>query len=48
MVGVGEFASEGCCDLVVVDDEVAGFGVGFDVGCFAGSGWSDDEGDVCC
>ena len=33
-------------DLVVVDDQVAGFGVGFDVGGFAGAGWSDDEGDV--
>ena len=32
-------------DLVVVDDEVAGSGVGFDVGGFACAGWSDDEDD---
>ena len=46
MVGGAEVAAERFGDLVVIDDEVAGFGVGFDVGAFACAGWADDEDDV--
>lgn len=43
---VVEVAADCACDFVVVDDEVAGLGVGFDVGAFACSWWADDEDDV--
>ena len=46
VVAGGCLFPEGFFDLVVVDDEVVGFGVLLDVGGFACCGWADDEGDV--
>src|SRR5690606_40232182 len=40
-----DWSSDVCSSDLVVDDEVAGLGVAFDVAAFAGAGWAVDEGD---